>query len=126
MKPRFALFAALISTACTTSLLADEPIIVDCVAPPQGASEAAVKCYTAACDKLIQDLAACEGSQACRLAAYAVYHNSIALCLPLMTAPESETSDDLVIWLDTESGNWEVSWPGEEIQAFTPRFDFNI
>jgi len=126
MYPQRAFLAATIALTCTTSLFASPPEIVNCEAPPQGASEAMKKCYSAACDKLLRDLGACDASSACRLAAYAVYHLSIARCLPLLLQSEAETSDDLVIWLDTESDSWQISWPGEEIQAFTPRFDFNI
>lgn len=124
MKRYRTILSAAALLACTSPLFADGVEIVDCEAPPQGASEEQVKCYTAACNDLLIDLAQCGDSEPCRNAAFAVYHNALALCAPL--AAEGETSDDLVIWLDTETGNWEISWPGEQIQAFTPRFDFNI
>lgn len=126
MHPHRAFLAAALALTCTTSVFASPPEIVDCEAPPRDASEAMKKCYSAACDKLLRDLADCHPSSACRLAAYALYHLSIAQCQPLIRELEAEISDDLVIWLDTESDNWQVSWPGEEIPAFTPRFDFNI
>ena len=116
--------AAAAALLCATPALADGPQIVECEAPPPWVSEDIVKCYTAACNTLLIDLAGCSGNPICLNAARAVYHAELVNCMGNRT--ERETSSDLVVWFNTESGRWEISWPGEPIQAFTPRFEFNL
>jgi hypothetical protein len=124
MLTKFALAASII-LGCTASLSADEPAIVECEAPPPDANEEMKKCYDQECRKLLLDLGECHPSPECAQAARALYHLKIAQCQDLRSATV-ETSDDLVVWLNLDSGEWEIAWPGEEIQVYTPRFEFNI
>lgn len=121
--------AVMISTAATIALAGTPAAVpqidgpeLPCDAPPPGASQAMIDCYSAACSKWQKGVASCNGEPLCIGLKTAIYHNDIALCNLSVTM---ETSDDLVVY-QTGDG-WAVAWPGDEFpSAAMTRLAFNI
>ena len=122
-------FAAFMSANADTTPEPDPILENKCVAVPPGMSEATKKCYEDECTKFLSAIENCQAMEnpdhreVCIAFQRAWYSNQLGLCLTAQL--ETETSDDLVIWLNSQ-GYWTVAWPGEEYESIAPRFDFNI
>jgi hypothetical protein len=125
MKRVSALLSGL-AVFCITSAPSTAAIDVegsDCYAPHPSSSTIVKKCYETECREHLIIIAACEGDPVCIALENASYAVRVGLCITLTQS--METSEKLVVWQDSE-GDWQISWPGEEIQSISERFEFNI